>query len=148
MAAYDFLSVRLFVDAPLGEGQPVALDKTQQNYLGNVLRLKAGARILVFNGADGEFAAAVAHEGKRIGLEVEEQTRPQTPMPTMNNSAICTIKTISSANEIPKPTHHHRGARFMSTRLLTFSLREVKVTSGATTGGSGGSSLVSVIVID
>ena len=45
MAAYDFLSVRLFVDAPLGEGQPVALDKTQQNYLGNVLRLKAGARI-------------------------------------------------------------------------------------------------------
>ncbi|QEN91143.1 16S rRNA (uracil(1498)-N(3))-methyltransferase [Labrys sp. KNU-23] len=83
MAAYDFLSVRLFVDAPLGEGQPVALDKTQQNYLGNVLRLKSGARILVFNGTDGEFAAAVTHEGKRIGLEVEEQTRSQTPTPTL-----------------------------------------------------------------
>lgn len=83
MAAYDFLSVRLFVDAPLGEGQAVTLDKTQQNYLGNVLRLKSGARILVFNGREGEFAAVVAHEGKRVGLEVEEQTRPQTPTPSL-----------------------------------------------------------------
>ncbi|GLS22533.1 ribosomal RNA small subunit methyltransferase E [Labrys miyagiensis] len=81
MAAYDFLSVRLFVDSPLGEGQAIALDKTQQNYLSNVLRLKAGERILVFNGREGEFAATIAIEGKRVSLVAEAQTRPQTPRP-------------------------------------------------------------------
>lgn len=83
MAAYDFLSVRLFVDSPLGEGRAIALDKTQQNYLGNVLRLKAGERILVFNGRDGEFAAGVTLEGKRLGLSAQAQTRPQTPTPSL-----------------------------------------------------------------
>jgi 16S rRNA (uracil1498-N3)-methyltransferase len=83
MAAYDFLSVRLFVDAPLGEGLAIPLDKTQQNYLANVLRLKAGGRILVFNGREGEFAATVTSEGKRVGLTVEGLTRPQTPAPSL-----------------------------------------------------------------
>jgi len=83
MAAYDFLSVRLFVDLPLEEGASLALDKTQQNYLGNVLRLKAGDQILVFNGRDGEFAAGLAVEGRRIGLSVEARTRPQTPLPAL-----------------------------------------------------------------
>jgi 16S rRNA (uracil1498-N3)-methyltransferase len=83
MAAYDFLSVRLFVDCPLGEGQAIPLDKPQQNYLANVLRLKAGERILVFNGQEGEFAANVIHEGKRVSLVAEAQTRPQTPRPAL-----------------------------------------------------------------
>jgi 16S rRNA (uracil1498-N3)-methyltransferase len=83
MAAYDFLSVRLFVDTPIETGAALVLDRTQQNYLGNVLRLKAGERILVFNGRDGEFAAALTVEGKRIGLAIEAQTRPQTPAPTL-----------------------------------------------------------------
>lgn len=83
MAAYDFLSVRLFVASPLGEGEIIPLDKTQQNYLGNVLRLKSGERILAFNGRDGEFAATVTTEGKRVGLLAEAQTRPQTPMPSL-----------------------------------------------------------------
>src|ERR1700709_142189 len=83
MAAYDFLSIRLFVDAPFEAGTSLPLDKTQQNYLGNVLRLRAGQRILVFNGRDGEFAAAVTVEGKRVGLSVEAQTRPQTPLPSL-----------------------------------------------------------------
>jgi 16S rRNA (uracil1498-N3)-methyltransferase len=81
MAAYDFLSVRLFVVSPLGEGRAIALDKTQQNYLANVLRLKPGERILVFNGREGEFAATITMEGKRVSLVSEAQTRPQTPRP-------------------------------------------------------------------
>ncbi|MDQ0391570.1 16S rRNA (uracil(1498)-N(3))-methyltransferase [Labrys monachus] len=83
MAAYDFLSVRLFVDAPLEEGASVGLDRTQQNYLGNVLRLKAGERILAFNGRDGEFAAGLTAEGKRLGLLVEARTRPQPLLPSL-----------------------------------------------------------------
>ncbi len=68
---------------------------------------------------------------------------PQTPMPTVNSTAIWMISTISSANEIPKPHHHHNGARFISTRLLTSSLSVVSVTSGAMIGAS----FVSVIAM-
>ena len=52
MAGYDFRSPRLYVKAPLEEGASVALDRAQAHYLGTVLRLKSGDRVLVFNGSD------------------------------------------------------------------------------------------------
>ena len=80
MARYDFRTQRLFVDAPLGSGQTVPLDREQANYLGNVLRLKPGADVLVFNGRDGEWRAQLAAVGKKaLSLEIAEQTRVQTP---------------------------------------------------------------------
>ena len=39
------------------EGERIALERNQSNYLGNVLRLSAGEKILVFNGRDGEWQA-------------------------------------------------------------------------------------------
>jgi len=57
MPQLDFRSPRLFVDAALTAGETVALDHNQSNYLGNVLRLSAGATILAFNGRDGEWQA-------------------------------------------------------------------------------------------
>src|SRR3989337_1278736 len=44
---------RLFIKSPLVAGGAVALDKDQAHYLGNVLRLKPGERLLLFNGKDG-----------------------------------------------------------------------------------------------
>jgi 16S rRNA (uracil1498-N3)-methyltransferase len=80
MAAYDFASHRLFLDADLAEGAGVPLDRGQANYLLNVLRLGPGRRVLVFNGRDGEWAADVAPEGRRAAaLVVREQVRAQTP---------------------------------------------------------------------
>ena len=58
MPELDFRAPRLFVDAPLREGERIALERNQSNYLGNVLRLSAGENILVFNGRDGEWQAA------------------------------------------------------------------------------------------
>lgn len=79
MARHDFRSPRLFVDAPLAEGAAVALERAQANYLVNVLRLKAGADMLVFNGRDGEWRAQLAPTGKRsVQLDVTGQTRAQT----------------------------------------------------------------------
>src|SRR5258706_2262671 len=79
MPRYDFSSPRLYVDAPLAAGARLALDGTQANYLRNVLRLKAGDAVLVFNGRDGEWRASLADAGKRsAALTVDEQTRPQT----------------------------------------------------------------------
>jgi 16S rRNA (uracil1498-N3)-methyltransferase len=59
MARTEFSSPRLYVETPLNEGGEIALSPEQANYLLNVLRLRAGARVLVFNGRDGEFAASV-----------------------------------------------------------------------------------------
>jgi len=88
MARYDFRSPRLFVDVPLAAGAAVALDRDQTNYLVNVLRLAAGDGVLVFNGRDGEWRAALAHGakgGKRdASLAIGEQTRPQPEPPNLH----------------------------------------------------------------
>ena len=46
---------RLFVLTPLTEGATVGLDAGQANYLGNVLRLKEGGEVLLFDGVSGEW---------------------------------------------------------------------------------------------
>jgi 16S rRNA (uracil1498-N3)-methyltransferase len=77
MPLADFRSPRLFVDAELAAGSRVALDRNQSNYLGNVLRLSAGGTILVFNGRDGEWQAAISGRKRPDQLEVVAQMRPQ-----------------------------------------------------------------------
>jgi 16S rRNA (uracil1498-N3)-methyltransferase len=77
MPSHDFRAPRLFVDAPLAQDASVALDRNQSNYLGNVLRLGAGAAILVFNGRDGEWQAAIEGRKRPDSLVVLQQTRPQ-----------------------------------------------------------------------
>jgi 16S rRNA (uracil1498-N3)-methyltransferase len=79
VAAYDFTAPRLFVTADLKPGMRVPLDRSQANYLVNVLRLKAGESVLVFNGRDGEWRASLSPEGRKTAeLAVERVTRPQT----------------------------------------------------------------------
>lgn len=73
---------RLYVEAPLGEGASVELDAGQANYLGNVMRLKAGDEALLFDGASGEWLARVAEAGKkRMTLAVEQRTREREGVP-------------------------------------------------------------------
>ncbi|HEV2564176.1 MAG TPA: 16S rRNA (uracil(1498)-N(3))-methyltransferase [Microvirga sp.] len=84
MAEYDFNAPRLFVDAPLQAGARIALDRGQANYLLNVLRLKAGESVLIFNGRDGEWRAEVAVEGRKAAdLVCVAQTREQAPAPNI-----------------------------------------------------------------
>jgi 16S rRNA (uracil1498-N3)-methyltransferase len=77
MPDYDFRTPRLFVDAALAPGASVALDRNQTNYLGNVLRLKPGDSILVFNGRNGEWQAAISGKKRPDHLTIGVQTRPQ-----------------------------------------------------------------------
>jgi 16S rRNA (uracil1498-N3)-methyltransferase len=77
MPQADFRSPRLFVDAPLVADASLALDRNQSNYLGNVLRLGAGASVLVFNGKDGEWQAAIAGGKRPDRLTLLARTRPQ-----------------------------------------------------------------------
>jgi 16S rRNA (uracil1498-N3)-methyltransferase len=78
MAIRNMTSERLYVEGPLGAGARLELTEAQAHYLVHVLRLGAGARLLVFNGRDGEWSAELADIRKRsAGLAVSNQTRPQ-----------------------------------------------------------------------
>jgi 16S rRNA (uracil1498-N3)-methyltransferase len=80
MSRYDFRTTRLFVELPLAAGMMIPLERDQTNYLVNVLRMKPGAPVLVFNGQDGEWRAELAQAGRKsFALGVAERTREQTP---------------------------------------------------------------------
>jgi 16S rRNA (uracil1498-N3)-methyltransferase len=81
MPELDFRAPRLFVDAALREGERIALERNQSNYLGNVLRLSAGETILVFNGRDGEWRAQIEGRKRPDGLSIVARTRPQDRLP-------------------------------------------------------------------
>ena len=80
MAIHDPSAQRLYVMSPLAAGAVIVCDKEQSNYLANVLRLEAGAEVLLFNGGDGEWQATLTEASKRhCTLTVGSQTRaPQT----------------------------------------------------------------------
>jgi 16S rRNA (uracil1498-N3)-methyltransferase len=85
MARTDFNTPRLFVTASLAEGETLTLSPDQTNYLVNVLRLPPPARVLVFNGRDGEYAAALAAVSRKgATLRVGKQTRPQEAPPDVD----------------------------------------------------------------
>ncbi|WP_159730374.1 16S rRNA (uracil(1498)-N(3))-methyltransferase [Methylosinus sp. Ce-a6] len=79
MSRYDFSAQRLFVAAPLAAGARIVLDADRLNYLLNVLRLREGDAILLFNGGDGEWRARLEEVSRRKGVLVaEERLREQT----------------------------------------------------------------------
>lgn len=76
--------IRLFIDHPLGAGQPVPLEAAQAHYLSGVMRLGPGDEIEVFNGRDGAWAARIVRADKRGGaLDVLAQTAPQRDPPDL-----------------------------------------------------------------
>jgi 16S rRNA (uracil1498-N3)-methyltransferase len=83
MPQLDFRQPRLFVDTALAAGETVALERSQSNYLGNVLRLSAGGTILVFNGRDGEWQASISGRKRPDSLTIVARTRPQDRLPDL-----------------------------------------------------------------
>ena len=57
MARYDFRAQRLFVRGDLQDDADIELEQPQAHYLLNVLRMREGEPILLFNGRDGEWRA-------------------------------------------------------------------------------------------
>jgi 16S rRNA (uracil1498-N3)-methyltransferase len=75
---------RLYVETPLAAGVLVELDTAQANYVGNVMRLKEGGQLLLFDGMSGEWLAEVAEAGKkRMRLIVAQPTKPQEAVPDL-----------------------------------------------------------------
>ena len=75
---------RIHVQADLAAGASLALDRATANRLLNVLRLRDGAELAVFNGRDGEWRARVAVEGRKAArLVVAQKLREQVPPPSL-----------------------------------------------------------------
>jgi 16S rRNA (uracil1498-N3)-methyltransferase len=75
---------RLFVPDDLGHGVELEAGPQQSHYLLHVLRLAEGAELLLFNGRDGEWSAAIASRTKRsVRLKLLEPQRPQPPLPDL-----------------------------------------------------------------
>ena len=69
--------IRLCVTQDLSVGQTIPLTRDQAHYLFGVMRLKSGARLLLFNGRNGEYLAEVTQADKRKGvLQCLEKTKP------------------------------------------------------------------------
>lgn len=68
---------RLFVDVDLGDGAAIPLERQQRHYLVNVLRMRDGGAVAVFNGRDGQWRAELRRNGKDASLVADRQTRAQ-----------------------------------------------------------------------
>ncbi len=85
MAAYDFAAARLYVEAALSPGAEIDIRDDRANYLLNVLRLKDGEAIHLFNGIDGEWRARLVERKKRVArLRIEECARAQQGGPDID----------------------------------------------------------------
>jgi len=77
--------IRLHVPQPLSTGAAVLPTLDQSRYLTQVMRLKAGDDLLVFNGVDGEWRCVVAELLKKgVVLKAEAQVRPQNTVPDVH----------------------------------------------------------------
>lgn len=75
---------RLFVDLPLGPDAAPMIDGPVAHYLLNVMRMKAGDPILLFDNISGEWLAVVAHAAKRaLTLRIERQTKAIERVPDL-----------------------------------------------------------------
>ncbi len=75
---------RLFVDLPLAQGSAPTIDGASAHYLLNVMRVKVGAPLLLFDNRSGEWLAVVADVAKRsLTLRIDHQTRPIEHVPNL-----------------------------------------------------------------
>jgi len=73
---------RLYVSEPMKIESEIILERTQSHYLVNVMRMRSGDDLLVFNGIDGEWKATLIESNKKAAvLKLVEQTLPQVDEP-------------------------------------------------------------------
>jgi 16S rRNA (uracil1498-N3)-methyltransferase len=71
---------RLHLSTPLSAGAELALDAARSHYVANVLRLRPGDAIKVFNARDGEWRAIVVQTSRRtVTLKAQDQTATPGP---------------------------------------------------------------------
>jgi 16S rRNA (uracil1498-N3)-methyltransferase len=96
--------IRLHIPQPLSPGAVLAPTLDQSRYLTQVMRLKAGDELLVFNGTDGEWRAGIAEVLKKgVVLKAEEKVRDQITPPDVH-LLIATVKKAALEFAVEKAT--------------------------------------------
>ena len=96
--------IRLHIPQPLSAGAALAPTLDQSRYLTQVMRLKAGDPLLVFNGSDGEWRCVVAEVLKKGAvLRAEERVREQITPPDVH-LLIATVKKSALEFAVEKAT--------------------------------------------
>ncbi|MFN4203562.1 MAG: 16S rRNA (uracil(1498)-N(3))-methyltransferase [Tabrizicola sp.] len=135
--------IRLYVDQPLAAGQAVPLSMDQAHYLTGVMRLAAGAAILLFNGREGEWRATLAEAGRRGAVAVcDSQTRPLRLPPDLwllfapikkarTDFIVEKAVELGAARILPVQTRHTNAERIRQDRLQAHAV-EAAEQCGAT----------------
>lgn len=76
--------IRIYVEDDLAQNQSIELNDQQGHYVNNVMRLKVGDEVALFNGRDGEWCASIVESRKkRCLLHVNDKTRDQVGCPDL-----------------------------------------------------------------
>jgi 16S rRNA (uracil1498-N3)-methyltransferase len=76
---------RLFLDDALSAGGECELPRMPSHYLKDVLRLKPGDPVCVFNGRDGEWLSYIADASKKsVSLRIEKKSADAKPPPDID----------------------------------------------------------------
>ena len=74
--------IRIFLNENLKEQSEIILNKDQSHYLSSVMRIKAGQKILFFNGDDGEFYGMInSIDKKKTTIKILSKKREITDLP-------------------------------------------------------------------
>jgi 16S rRNA (uracil1498-N3)-methyltransferase len=135
--------IRLHVDHPLGDGQAVPLSPDQSHYLTGVMRLAAGAAILLFNGREGEWRATLTLASRRGAIATcDAQTRPLVLPPDLwllfapvkkarTDFIVEKAVELGVARILPVQTRHTNSERIRQDRLQAHAM-EAAEQCGAT----------------
>ncbi|MGJ3260440.1 MAG: 16S rRNA (uracil(1498)-N(3))-methyltransferase [Rhodospirillales bacterium] len=125
----DTPSIRLFVDGTLEADTAVQLERGQSHYLVNVMRQGVGARVLLFNGRDGEWLGEIAAADRKSAvISVVSRTRPQDAAPDVwllfaplkkdrTDFLVEKATELGVSRLVPVTTQHGRTARLNTDRL-------------------------------
>ncbi|WP_378941623.1 16S rRNA (uracil(1498)-N(3))-methyltransferase [Paracoccus sp. R86501] len=134
--------IRLYIDHPLAAGQPVPLEAGQAHYLSGVMRQKAGDRIKVFNGRDGEWLAELDQVGKRGGsvMPVEQSGDQQNPpdlwlcfapiKKARTDFIVEKAAEMGAARILPVQTDHTNSERIRQDRLQAHAVEAAEQCGG------------------
>lgn len=136
------MTLRLYLDHPLGPGQAVSLPPEQAHYLGTVMRRGVGEVIEVFNGRDGAWSARVTALGKRGGqAEALAQVAPQRDPPDLwlcfapikkarTDFIVEKAAEMGAARIIPVQTDHTNAERIRRDRLQAHAVEAAEQCGG------------------
>lgn len=88
---------RIYIQQALAIDRSVSLEDNAIHYLKNVLRLKAGATVDLFNGEeDQDYRGQIIADGKKLAVELTE-TIPRAPLPPMQS---CIVQGLSKPDHV------------------------------------------------